>query len=204
MATAYDEGLTDRNRNLPHSPAGSLPDYALPHPCGACPRGGGCRGWASPYGQGSADGATEYQGHPRHPCHYRATHNSPERSRPDNHGQPRSSLSLRPFASPQVGPAPDLALGAGDRGFKSHRPDHKAPEAQVNSVLSSASSGSSASRSHPSRLSQPHSACSHPNSPPSPGGTKRRHQLGVALPRGSRLGRVRPDQTLTACLRELG
>jgi hypothetical protein len=53
--------------------------------------------------------------HPRRPCHKRAIHSSPERSRADNHGQPRSSFDLRRSPSSRVTAAPDLALGAGDR-----------------------------------------------------------------------------------------
>jgi hypothetical protein len=51
----------------------------------------------------------------RRPCHKRAIHSSPERSRADNHGQPRSRLDLRRSPSSQVTAAPDLALGAGGR-----------------------------------------------------------------------------------------
>jgi hypothetical protein len=82
-------------------------------PPDSCPRGGGHRRRASPSGRGGANDATVYEGHPRWPCHKRAIHSSPERSRADNHGQPRSSLHLRRSPSSQVAAAPDLALGAG-------------------------------------------------------------------------------------------
>jgi hypothetical protein len=41
---------------------------------------------ASPSDQGRANGATVGEGHPHRPCHKRAIHSGPERSRADNHG----------------------------------------------------------------------------------------------------------------------
>jgi hypothetical protein len=84
-------------------------------PPGSCPRGGGHRGQASPSGRGGANGATVCEGHPHRPCHRRAIHSGLERSRADNHGQPRSSLDLRHSLSSQVAILPDLALGARGR-----------------------------------------------------------------------------------------
>jgi hypothetical protein len=50
---------------------------------------------------------------PRRPCHKRAIHSSPDRSRADNHGQNRNVLELGRSRSSQVTAAPDLALQAG-------------------------------------------------------------------------------------------
>jgi hypothetical protein len=52
---------------------------------------------------------------PRRPCHKRAIHSSPDRSRADNHGQHHDVLDLGRSRSSQVTAAPDLALGAGGR-----------------------------------------------------------------------------------------
>jgi hypothetical protein len=51
----------------------------------------------------------------RRPCHPRAIPSGPDRSRVDNHGQPRSSLDLRRSPSPQVTILADLALQARGR-----------------------------------------------------------------------------------------
>jgi hypothetical protein len=53
------------------------------------------------------------QGRPQRPCHKRAIHSSPERSRADNHGQRQSCCDLRRSPPSQVTIWPDLALGAG-------------------------------------------------------------------------------------------
>ena len=65
--------------------------------------------------RGGANDAAVCEGHPRWPCHHRAIHSGPERSRADNHGQPRSSLDLRRSPPSQVTAAAELALGAGGR-----------------------------------------------------------------------------------------
>ena len=76
-------------------------------PPGSCQRGGSHRGRASPSGRGGANGATLCEGHPRWPCHKRAIHSGPERSRAGNHGQLRSSLGLQCSPPSQVTAAPD-------------------------------------------------------------------------------------------------
>ena len=47
---------------------------------------------------------------PEWPCHQRAIHSGPDRSRADNHGQHPSALDLRCSLASQVTTAPDLAL----------------------------------------------------------------------------------------------
>jgi hypothetical protein len=92
----------------PHPPAARPP--------GSCQRGGGGhRGRNSPYGQGGANSAAGYPASSSTAVPQRAIHSSPERSRTDNHGQPRSRLDLRRSPSSQVTAAPDLALGARSR-----------------------------------------------------------------------------------------
>jgi hypothetical protein len=91
----------------------------------ACQRCGGHRGRTSPYDQAGSQRHDRLPGQPDRPCHYRAIHKSPERSRADNHGQRQRGLDQRRSPSSQVTAEPDLALGAGGRRFKSGRPDHQ-------------------------------------------------------------------------------
>jgi hypothetical protein len=49
---------------------------------------------ASPYGQGGANGASGYRGHPRRPCHPRATTGGQSWYRADNHGHIHSTAEL--------------------------------------------------------------------------------------------------------------
>jgi hypothetical protein len=66
---------------------------------------------------------------PRRPCHKRAIHSSPERSRADNHGQPRSSLDLRRSHPRRCPAATDLALGAGGHACRGSDPAQRLPPA---------------------------------------------------------------------------
>jgi hypothetical protein len=52
----------------------------------------------------------------RRPCHHRAIHGSPDRSRADNHGQHHNGGDLHRSPFPKVTIPSDLALQAGGRG----------------------------------------------------------------------------------------
>jgi hypothetical protein len=67
------------------------------------------------HAKAGANGTRDIQGHPRQPCHQRAIHNGPDRSRAVNHGQRHSDLNLRRSPSSQVTILADPALGAGGR-----------------------------------------------------------------------------------------
>jgi hypothetical protein len=72
----------------------------------------GVTGDGSPCGQVGTHTGRPYERRPRRPCHYRAIHNSPDRSPADTHGQCHGCLKLRRSLPPQVTTPPDLALGA--------------------------------------------------------------------------------------------
>jgi hypothetical protein len=52
----------------------------------------------------------DMSGRPTRPCHYRAIHSRPGRSRADSYGQHRSGGNLRPSSHAQLAILPDLAL----------------------------------------------------------------------------------------------
>jgi hypothetical protein len=92
------------------------PDPAAASPPGSCPRGGGHRGRAAPYGQGGANGATDwYRRHPGLPCHQRAIHSGLDRCRAVTHGQQHGGFHRCRSMSSQAAILPDLALQARGR-----------------------------------------------------------------------------------------
>jgi hypothetical protein len=59
------------------------------------------------------------RGHPHWPCHKRAIHSGPDRSRADNYGQRRSGRDLHRSLPAQAEILPDLALQASGHGGRS-------------------------------------------------------------------------------------